>query len=58
MTFTLEIEMGNEAMRTPYDVAASLTGVTMALHTGATVGTVKDDNGNTVGRWSIDTDEA
>jgi hypothetical protein len=60
--FTLQIELGNDAMSTANDVANALYALAGRMAgddsslSGA--GSVRDDNGNTVGRWSIDTDEA
>lgn len=51
--FTLRIDMGNDAMQTPYDVADALRGVILTLDNGGTYGAVKDANGNTVGQWAI-----
>lgn len=59
MTFTLTIELGNHAMRLPRDVAEMLRELGERLersHTFADTagaGTVRDVNGNTVGRWEV-----
>jgi len=62
MEFTLEIELGNEAMQTRGDVAAALKRVATALtHYGAApikptdAGpiAVRDLNGNTIGKWEV-----
>ena len=60
--FTLEIELGNDAMQTPFDVSIALAalGARFAARenwgapTGQTdAGTLRDRNGNTVGRWQV-----
>ena len=62
MTIAIEIELGNDAMRTARDVVDALTlsfakttSVPLfdALPVGAS-GVVADRNGNTVGRWSVE----
>lgn len=58
MKFTLEIELGNDVMQSPADVARALEDVAktltatglMAIHEE---GDVRDWNGNTVGEWSV-----
>jgi hypothetical protein len=51
--FTIKIEMGNDAMQSPEDVADVLTTqVVPLLEQGFTNGRVHDANGNTVGTWS------
>lgn len=58
MKFTVEIELGNDGMRTNADVAAALEALAQRLEDlGAgwappqAEGTIMDGNGNTVGRW-------
>ena len=53
--FTLRIEMGNEAMQTPEDVAESLRDVANRLNYGADSrsGKIRDYNGNVVGEWGF-----
>lgn len=60
MVFRLEIELGNDAMRTPNDVRLAVerslqqqTVMLVGLLVGH-VGAVHDENGNTVGRWRVD----
>lgn len=55
MKFLLTIEMGNEAMRTPEDVAEALmkVGTKLARRESDGVGVISDANGNTVGKWFI-----
>jgi hypothetical protein len=65
MTFTLKIELGNDAMQTYDDIAAALRKVAARLNSGGntvidedadlaiTGGRIKDVNGNTVGEWSL-----
>lgn len=53
--FTLEIELGNDAMRTYQDIREVLQMVTKGRH-GPKIGdgnNIRDLNGNTVGRWEI-----
>jgi hypothetical protein len=53
--FTLEIELGSDAMRYPDDVAAALERVARRLagSVGPQEGTIVDLNGNTVGHWTL-----
>jgi hypothetical protein len=57
--FTLKIQLGNDAMQTPGDVAKTLRDLADKLDTrrGATAehasGNVRDENGNTVGHWEF-----
>lgn len=53
MKFTLEIELGNDAMQTSDDVAEALANVTNSLLDGLTSGAIRDANGNTVGKWNL-----
>jgi hypothetical protein len=60
MKFELKIELENDAMRTPFDVAATLRLVarnlpdaTFGRFTLGDYGTLRDVNGNTVGRWEL-----
>lgn len=55
--FTLEIDLGNEAMLTPSDVAGAVSTVAKALnardfHVGHT-SSLMDSNGNRVGSWRL-----
>lgn len=57
-TFTLEIELGGDAMRTPHDVAGALARVSAAVHRCAEDGTdvegrIVDANGNWVGDFEV-----
>jgi hypothetical protein len=62
MKFTLEIELGNDAMRTPWDVAGALSSAVMALQDNSRDladgenGILRDFNGNTVGGWKVSED--
>ena len=52
--FKLFIELGNEAMQTPQDVAERLRGIAATLdedHSGYPEGLIRDANGNTVGEY-------
>ena len=58
MKFTLEIELGNEAMQTGDDVALALRRLSVKLvdariDVGADRGTIRDANGNAVGKWAV-----
>jgi len=58
MKFTLEIELGNDAMTTPDDVAYLLGVVAEQLDAvdafrAGDEGRTRDVNGNTVGRWQV-----
>jgi hypothetical protein len=68
MTFTLTIDLGNDAMQAPEDVAAALRRVAREVDCWAewpiddgepaTIAdnmntTVRDANGNTVGEWAV-----
>jgi hypothetical protein len=54
--FILEIEIGNEAMKSPANIAKALEAAAkqvphvIPLKGGSTK--IRDDNGNTVGAWS------
>ena len=53
--FTLRINLGNSAMQTPEDVAATLEVMTnhlIEMDTNQTSGEIWDPNGNTVGGWT------
>jgi hypothetical protein len=52
-TFRLTIEMENEAMRSRRDVAGALRGLAKRLEDGESEGRIMDENGNTVGRFSV-----
>lgn len=51
--FTMKIELGNDSMRTHRHVAQALRVVADRLLRADTTGSIRDDNGNTVGRFSI-----
>lgn len=58
--FTLSIDLGNQAMRTPADVARALRQAAERVekYLGSPVNMViKDDNGNKVGTWRIELPE-
>jgi hypothetical protein len=56
-SFKLTIEMGNAAMSTPADVGRALEKVAGGLVSsgwdGIESGRIRDENGNTVGSWSV-----
>ena len=58
-TFTLTIELGNDAMQTGTDVGAALRALAWRMDSvGDTSpegrsGLVRDDNGNKVGAWAV-----
>lgn len=56
MTFTMEIDSENDAMRTADDVSRALS--KLATHLRGRdwddfEGKIRDDNGNTVGSWNL-----
>jgi hypothetical protein len=51
--FELSIDMGNDAMQYPGDVARALREVADAIDNGAADGRIRDENGNTVGAWDF-----
>lgn len=59
-TFTLTIELGNEAMQDATDIGDALHNVAASLHSGESSniadhqsGVIFDVNGNRVGGWSV-----
>ena len=52
--FALSIELGNEAMQSPADVAGALLSVATKLKLYYTEGYIFDLNGNNVGIWSLE----
>jgi hypothetical protein len=54
--FKLTIELGNDAMETNTDVARALTQVVKKIRESRLndAGSIRDDNGNTVGEWSFE----
>lgn len=55
-TFTLKIELGNEAMSNAADVARALRRVAGRMDEGASDGRIMDPNGNAVGVFSLERD--
>jgi hypothetical protein len=58
MQFTLTIELGNDAMSDPGDIADALetTADTLRMYgfsEGIIYSTIVDENGNTVGKWEV-----
>ncbi len=52
--FELEIELGNDAMKTRFDVAKALSEVARRLRTtGRNYQAIMDRNGNKVGKWTF-----
>ena len=49
--FYLRIELGNEAMQTPDDIADALLKVATQVRDGRVEGGINDINGNSVGRY-------
>lgn len=49
--FELKIELGNDAMSTPADIATALRRAAYAIEYGGSSGVIHDDNGNSVGEW-------
>jgi len=54
--FTLSIELGNDAMSGPCDVAEALESVASKLRAGQESGRIRDTNGNTVGEFEFSSD--
>jgi len=54
MQLTITIELGNDAMQDGYDAFQALAKSGIAQNKGQVGdGTIRDDNGNTVGEWEI-----
>ncbi len=59
MKFTLEIELGNEAMQTRNDVEWALRKLGQEVKYLSEIpedgdeGPIRDENGNTVGKWEV-----
>lgn len=51
--FTLEIEMGNDAMQTTEDIIDALKQVIKKMESGRDGGFIQDVNGNNVGTFEI-----
>jgi len=52
--FTLDIDLGNEAMKSPEDIALALEQVAQHICDGPQTGSpILDDNGSRVGYWEI-----
>lgn len=51
--FTVRITLGNDAMRSPEDIARELRRVADRVEGGADGGVVRDANGNTVGEFNL-----
>ena len=51
--FTLKITLGNEAMQTREDIAQALKAVIQKLNSGRDGGYIMDENGNTVGEFTL-----
>ena len=58
-TFKLEIRLGNDAMQTHQHIASALRELALNIddREETVAGRLRDDNGNTVGEWSIVEDE-
>lgn len=55
-SFSLEITLGNDAMDSPWDVAAALRALADRLEANAWgdgTAPIRDANGNTVGSWEV-----
>lgn len=54
MTFTVKIEMGNDAMKSRFDVARALRQLANKVNeSGHMNGKIMDFNGNSVGSWEF-----
>lgn len=51
--FTMTIDIGNAAMSTLDDLATTLEHVAVEIRNGRQPTTIRDENGNTVGRWTL-----
>lgn len=49
----LHLELGNAAMSTPADVADALRDAADHVEGGRLESSIRDRNGNTVGRWTV-----
>jgi len=58
MKFSLNIDSANEGMCSPLSVALALRVVATKIINDRTSGTVADDNGNSVGTWSLDAEKS
>jgi hypothetical protein len=56
-TFTLNIDLGNDAMQSGPDVADALRDVADRVEQGHTFGKIIDGNGNTVGEFIVNPDD-
>jgi hypothetical protein len=57
MKLTITIELGNEAMQGPRDAAGAILDAFERLGDEPVyAGTIRDENGNTVGSWQVDED--
>jgi hypothetical protein len=54
--FSVVIELGNDRMRTRYDIACVLQQLAKDVMMGRTDGIIRDINGNTVGKYELETD--
>lgn len=52
-TFTLNIDLGNDAMQTAEDIDEALRSIAAKVLRGKLSGSIVDANGNTVGRWEF-----
>ncbi len=52
--FNLKIDLGNDEMSGPEDVARVLRKVADRLMNDALSGVIMDDNGNKVGSWAVE----
>jgi hypothetical protein len=55
--FTISLDLGNDAMQTPYNVADALNDLGDRLRTypGLDNGYIRDENGNTIGSFQFHT---
>ena len=54
---TLTIEMGNDGMLTSTQLREAVVKASQKMRPGETSGTIRDLNGNTVGKWEITDDK-
>jgi hypothetical protein len=53
MQFTLKIKLGNDAMKTRFDIANALNRVALNVVGAVDTAKIYDANGNAVGEWKL-----
>lgn len=57
MKFNMKINSENDACQTREDLKWMLTGVVGSVNQGKSEGNIRDKNGLTVGKWSLELEE-